>query len=310
MTRTADKNHYPPGLARPGGRNAALRRALAGPGLVLAPGAYDCITARLVERAGFDALYVTGSGVSMSRLGAPDVGLMSATEVVDQVQRIADVVSIPVIADADTGFGGPLNVVRIVRDMERAGVSAIQIEDQAWPKRCGHEPGRRLVPVGEMVSRLKAALDARQDPDLIIIARTDARSDFGLDAALERAAAYGDAGADVIFVESPESEDELRRVPAALNTPALANMVEGGRTPILAADRLAQLGYRIVIYPNALTRLFAQAGAEMLADLKSAGSTEAWRGRMLDHRGLWELFDYDRWTGLEAGLNAAGDDGA
>lgn len=310
MTDNIDQKDYPVGLRRPSGRATHLRQALSEPSLVVAPGAYDCITARLVATAGFQALYIIGSGISMSRLGAPDVGLMSFTEVLDQAQRIADVVDIPVIADADTGYGGPLNVIRAVRDLERAGVAAIQIEDQDWPKRCGHEAGRRLVDTAEMVGRLKAAVDARMDQDLVIIARTDARASEGMEAALERAEAYREAGADVIFFEAPENEDEMARVPKALaGTPCLINLVEGGRTPILPADRLEALGYAIAIFPNAMTRMVARMGQTMMADLKQTGTTDGWRDRMLDHRGLWDLFDYPRWMEVEGRFTELRDPG-
>ena len=179
---------YPLGLRIEGGRHRRLREQVEGGDIVVAPGAFDCLTARLVQAAGFPALYVTGAGISISGLGAPDVGVMSFGEILDRVRRIADSVAIPLIADADTGYGGPLNVIRTVREFERAGVSAVQIEDQAWPKKCGHEPGRRVAPVEEMVGRIKAAVDARVDPDVMIVARTDARSQHGLEAALERAA--------------------------------------------------------------------------------------------------------------------------
>lgn len=290
---------YPLGLRTAEGRNGRLREALGSGRIVVAPGAFDCLTARLVERAGFAALYITGSGLSIAGLGAPDIGLMSFGEILDRVRRIADSVSIPLIADADTGYGGPLNVIRTVREFERAGISAVQIEDQAWPKKCGHEANRQLVSVEEMIGRIKAAVDARIDPDLVIVARTDARSDLGLEAALERAARYGEAGADILFVESPEDEDELRRVAKTLERPTLANMVEGGRTPITAADRLQELGFAVVIYPNALTRTIARAGADMLAGLKRDGSTAGMRDRMVTHGELWSLFDYESWTATE-----------
>ncbi len=290
----------PIGLADAPGRNARLRGLLAGPSLLLAPGAFDCVGARLVEAAGFPALYVTGAGISMSALGAPDVGALSFGEILDRVRRICDVVSIPVIADGDTGFGGPLNVIRTVREFERAGVSAIQIEDQEWPKKCGHEPGRVIAPVETMVMRIRAAVEARRDPDFVVIARTDARAGEGLDAAVNRARAYRDAGADVIFVESPQSEVELAAIGRAFaGVPLLANMVEGGRTPILPAARLQELGFRLAIYPNALTRLFAKAGLSMLAALKETGSTNAVADRMLSHGELWELFDNATWRALE-----------
>lgn len=292
---------FPLGLADAPGRNRRLRALLAGPELVLAPGAFDGVTARLVESAGFDALYITGAGISMSALGAPDVGALSFGEILDRVRRICDVVTIPVIADGDTGYGGPLNVIRTVREFERAGVSAIQIEDQEWPKKCGHEPGRRIVPVHEMCSRIRAAVEARRDPDFVVIARTDSRAGEGLPAAIARAAAYRAEGADVIFVESPQSEAELAAVGRAFpGVPLLANMVEGGHTPILPAAQLQALGYRLAIYPNALTRLFAKAGLEMLASLKETGSSSAMAPRMLSHGELWALFDNATWRALES----------
>jgi len=301
LITSAHGKDYPLGLRQAQGRNAALRRLLAAPELLVAPGAYDCVGARLVEQAG----YLTGSGMSMSALGAPDVGLMSFSEILDRAARVADMVSVPVIVDADTGYGGPLNLIRTVRAFERAGLSGIQIEDQAWPKKCGHEGGRNLVSSAEMQGRIKAAVDARIDPDLVIIARTDARSDHGLDAALERAARYAEAGADVIFVESPENEQELAAIAAAVKAPVLANMVEGGRTPILPASRLAQLGFAMAIYPNALTRCFAHAGLEMLRGLAADGSTAGSAARMLSHRQLWSLFEYEKWIAPEQRLGGA-----
>lgn len=267
--------------------------------LLTVPGCFDCLSAKLVANAGFSAAYLTGSGLSMSALGAPDMGVISFAEVLDRATRIADSIDIPLICDADTGYGGPINIIRTVRDLERAGVSAIQIEDQLWPKKCGHEPGRKLVDRSEMIDRIKAAVDARIDDDLLIIARTDARTNEGLDDALDRAAQYQEAGADVLFVESPESEDEMRRINAALDAPTLANMVEGGRTPLLNASQLQKIGYQLAIYPNSLTRLFAFQGAELLRSLKETGSTSSFADRMLDHRGLWNLFDYPQWTRLE-----------
>jgi 2-methylisocitrate lyase-like PEP mutase family enzyme len=271
----------------------------------MAPGVFDCLTARLVERSGFQAAYMTGSGVSITRLGAPDVALLSFAEILDQAKRIADVTELPLIADADTGYGGPLNVIRTVRELERAGISGIQLEDQEWPKRCGHELGRRVVAVGEMVGRIKAAADTRVDPDLVIVARTDARTSEGIDAAIARANAYAEAGADLIFVESPESVEEMRRINREVRAPNLANQVEGGRTPMLPAEELSKLGYRIAIYPNSITRLFARAGQELFDGLRRTGSTQGFADRMLDHRGLWSLFDYEAYLQAEARYVAA-----
>ncbi len=289
---------FPAGMTNVLGRTEGLRHLIAAPEILVAPGAFDCITARLVETAGFQAVYVTGSGVSMSALGAPDVGLMSYGEILDRVQRIADVVTVPVIADADTGYGGPLNIMRTVRDFERAGVSAIQIEDQAWPKKCGHEPGREIVPIAEMTGRIKAAVDARTD-GIVIVARTDARSTEGLDAAIDRARHYSLAGADVLFVESPESEAELENLNRQLENPTLANMVEGGRTPVLPAPRLQALGFGVAIFPNSLTRLLGRTGALLMDELKRTGTTAGMADSMLDHAGLWDLFDNKRWRALE-----------
>lgn len=295
---TIPADTFPAGFANVEDRTARLHSLVAAPEIVVAPGAFDCITARLVDKAGFPAVYITGSGVSMSALGAPDVGLMSYGEIFDRVQRIADVVSIPVIADADTGYGGPLNIIRTVRDFERAGVSAVQIEDQAWPKKCGHEPGRQIVQVAEMVGRIKAAVDARTD-GIAIVARTDARSTEGLDAAIERAHRYGEAGADILFLESPESEDELKTLNRQLEKPTMANMVEGGRTPVLPYPKLQQIGFSLAIFPNSLTRLLGNTGAALMAELKNTGTTAGMAESMLDHKGLWDLFDNQRWRTLE-----------
>lgn len=278
---------------------ATTLRALSHEGITILPGAYDCITARLVERAGFKGLYVTGSGISMSGLGAPDVSLMSFSEVLEQVKRICDCVEIPVMADADTGYGGPLNIIRTVREFERSGVAAIQLEDQAWPKKCGHEPDRKVVEEAEMIGRIKAAVDARVNDDFMIVARTDARSSLGLAAAIDRANIYAEAGADVIFVESPESEEELRDISGSVDATLLANMVEGGRTPITPATRLEEIGFRFVIYPNAMTRALAFAGEKLLDVLKVDGTTAGLKGSMYDHRQLWNLFDYPSWTRIE-----------
>lgn len=292
---------YPPGLRAAGDRNRRLKARLQEPRILVAPGAYDCLTARLVETGGFDACYISGAGVSLSALGAPDLGLVSFSEVLDRVKRIADVATIPLIADIDTGFGGPLNVIRTIREFERAGVSAVQLEDQEAPKKCGHELGRRIVETSEMIARIKAAVDARGDPNFSIIARTDARTSLGLAAALDRAEAYAEAGADVVFVESPENETEMialnQRFAGRVLT--MANMVEGGRTPLLSAARLQQIGYRLVIYPNSLTRAFAHVGASLMGELQTTGTTAGFANRMLGHKQLWSLFDHDTWLDLE-----------
>jgi len=216
---------------------------------VLAPGVFDMISARIADRAGPNALYVTGYGTVASYLGLPDAGIATYTDMLARAARICAGTSAPVIADADTGYGGLLNVRETVRGYEAAGVSGIQLEDQEFPKRCGHTLGRRVVPLNDMVRKLRVAVEARKSTDLLIIARTDARTSLGLDEAIRRGRAYGDAGADVVFVESPETEQEMREVAGAIDKPLLANMVEGGRTPILPTERLQEMGFAAAIYP-------------------------------------------------------------
>lgn len=280
-------------------RGPSLRTLLAAPGLIVAPGCYDVITARLIEHAGFSAAYLTGSGVSLSTTGLPDIGLVSLHEVLERVVQITGAVRLPLIADADTGFGNPLNVLRTVQEFERRGVAAIQLEDQEMPKKCGHEPGRRLVPVEEMVAKIEAAKFARSSPELLIVARTDARTTHGIETAIARGKRYAQAGADIVFVESPETTDEMRAICSSIPAPCLANLVEGGRTPLLPQTELAQIGYRVAIYPNALTRTFARAGQELLAELKRTGTTTGMLPRMLTHGELWDLFGRREWSELE-----------
>ena len=260
-----------------------LRDKLLGPRALVAPGVFDPLSALLVEQAGFEAAYLSGASLSYTRLGRPDLGLVSAAEVVETTARIADRVSVPLIVDADTGFGNALNVVHTVRNLERAGAAAIQIEDQALPKRCGHLRGKTLVSIDEMVGKVRAATDARTSDDTLIIARTDGIAVEGLDEALRRAEAYSQAGADVLFVEAPRSLTEMQAIAARFpGTPLLANMVEGGRTPVSGADDLARLGFRLVITPGSLVRAMARAGAEMLGVLRETGSTAGYRDRMDD----------------------------
>lgn len=246
------------------------------------PGAYDAYLARCVEQAGFEALYMTGAGVSHARLGMPDLGLMSFSEMLDQASRIADAVDIPLIADADTGYGNAINVMRTIRAYERAGVAGCHIEDQDMPKRCGHFDEKRLIPLAEMLGKLAAALDARNDEDFIIIARTDALSVLGLEEALERAQAYAEAGADVIFVESPRSEDELAQIGREVPGPLLANMVETGLTPLLPAQTLQQLGFSVVIHPGAIGRFIGKQLQPFLKILKEEGGSISQLDKMLD----------------------------
>jgi len=219
------------------------------PRIITAPGAYDGFSARLIEAAGFEAVYMTGAGTAGSYLGQPDLGLITLTEMATHASHIAGCVSLPVIADADTGYGNPLNVVRTVREYERAGVAALHIEDQVAPKKCGHIAGKQVLPTREFVEKVRAAAEYRTDPDFVIIARTDARAIHGLDDAIERGNRYAEAGADVIFVEAPESEDEIHRIAREVKAPLLANMVVGGKTPAVKIGELERLGFKIVIFP-------------------------------------------------------------
>lgn len=260
-------------LNPPAGGATRLRALLARDEPLLVPGAYDALSARLVEAAGFDAAYMTGFGTTASLLGMPDVGLLSGAEMVDNAARMARAVDVPLISDADTGYGNAINVARTVQQFERAGVAAIHLEDQLAPKRCGHMTGKQVVPVSEMVEKVHAAVEARTDPDFVLIARTDARAVEGLDGALARAAAYLEAGADVLFVEAPESEAEIEAVARAFpDTPRLFNWVERGRTPMLPLERIAELGFALVLFPVA-TLFSATTGMQRyLAQLRATGT--------------------------------------
>ena len=256
-----------------------LRGLLRDGDIVVAPGVYDGLSARLVARAGFAAAYATGGGIARS-MGYPDLGLLAMTEVVDRLATIVEQAGVPVIADADTGYGNALNTRRAVREFERAGVAALHLEDQQFPKRCGHYDDKSLVPATEMVQKLRAARDAATDPDLVLIARTDARAVEGLDAAVERGHAYAEAGADVIFVEAPQTVEEIETIPARLPYPQLINMFQGGKTPLVPLARLRALGYRIVIIPSDLQRAAIRAMEEVLAAIARDGNSAAVADRM------------------------------
>ena len=252
---------------------AALRALLARPEPLMAPGAYDGLSARLVEQAGFDAVYMTGFGTTASLIGRPDVGLLTGSEMVDNARRIVSAVDVPVIADADTGYGNAINVLRTVQLFEQAGVAGLQLEDQVAPKKCGHMSGKAVIETAEMVGKLEAAVAARRDPDLVVIARTDAVAVSGVADAVERARAYVDAGADLLFVEAPTSEADIATVATELRglAPLVFNWAEGGRTPGLPLGRIAELGFSLVIYPIG-TLLAATAGMRtVLASLKADG---------------------------------------
>jgi 2-methylisocitrate lyase-like PEP mutase family enzyme len=278
-----------------------LRRLFEAGEMVLAPGCYDALGARLVEEAGFPAAYMTGFGSSASRLGRPDVGLMSLPEMVDNARRIAQAVDIPVIADADTGYGNAINVIRTVREYEAAGVSAIHIEDQVMPKKCGHMEGKQVVPVGEMAAKVSAAVAARRSPDFLIIARTDARAAEGLDAALERARVYREAGADALFVEAPQSEAEIEAIAAAFpDVPLLFNYAEGGKTPAVTHAFLRAQGFKLVIFPLTLMLVATEAMRSALSRIKADGTpfelTESLLpfGDFLEFIGMPEIRELER----------------
>jgi 2-methylisocitrate lyase-like PEP mutase family enzyme len=245
----------------------------------MAPGAFDPMAARLVQQAGFEAVYMTGGGTALSRIGMPDVGLITMTEMVQNAAAIAEAVSIPVIADADTGYGNPLNVRRTVREYERAGVAGIHIEDQVFPKKCGHLLGKRLIPQEEAVQKIRAAVDARHDDDFLIIARCDALLVHGLDEAIRRGEAYLKAGADMLFIESPRSMTEIEEIPRRLPGWHLFNMASSGRTPFLSIDDITRLGYRLMIFPNYATLAAIKAMREVLAEMKRTGSAAGIRDR-------------------------------
>ncbi|WP_425805601.1 oxaloacetate decarboxylase [Desulfitobacterium sp. Sab5] len=251
-----------------------LRELLAAKEILVAPGAHDAMTAKVIEKTGFPAVYMTGYGQAASHLGTPDVGLLTMTEMLARANNFASAVDIPVIADGDTGFGNAVNVMRTVRQYEMAGVAAIQLEDQVAPKKCGHMTGRQVIPMEEMVGKIKAAVEARQDPDFVIIARTDARTVHGIEEAIRRGKAYEEAGADVIFIESPESVEEMKMITSSFKVPVLANMVEGGRTPLLTTNELESIGYNLVIFPTASTYITAQAMKKLMEELKVKGTTK------------------------------------
>lgn len=280
---------------------AKLRNLIAKGEFILAPGIYDGISARVADRMSFPALYMTGYGATASMLGLPDAGLATYSDMVGRAEMICSVVDTPLIADADTGYGGLLNVRRTIRGYEAAGVAAIQIEDQEMPKKCGHTPGRRVVPAEEMVLKIKVATEARRHAETLIVARTDARTGHGLDEALRRAQLYDEAGADVIFVESPESEAELERIGREVSKPLLANMVEFGKTPRVEVDRLKQWGFDLAIYPGLGFSVAAEAMRLAWEHLKGRGTSNGvevpqYRG-MHELMGFSEVWDFEkRWA--------------
>ncbi|MGD9538752.1 MAG: oxaloacetate decarboxylase [Alphaproteobacteria bacterium] len=275
-------------------RKPPLKNLLKKGHVLIAPGVFEGISARMADRLGFEALYMTGYGAVASHLGAPDAGLATYSEMVNRVEMIAGNTTTPLIADADTGYGGLLNVERTVRGYEKAGASAIQLEDQEFPKKCGHTLGRRVIPAEDMAKKIRVAREARDSSDFLIIARTDARTTLGIDEALRRGESYAKAGADVIFVESPESVEEMRRITASFEQPCLANMVEGGRTPILSRTELIEVGYRIAIFPAAGFLATAAALEAVYRGLKDDGSTKNTETALYPFAEMNKLMGFER----------------
>ena len=287
-------------MSNPQERRAALARRVRTRNLTIAPGVFDMISAKVADRAGFDALYMTGYGIAASHMGLPDAGLVSYSDMLGRAARICEAVRTPLIADADTGFGGLLNVRHTVRGYEAVGVAAIQIEDQEFPKKCGHAPGRRVVPLDDMLRKVEVAVEARDSDDFLIIARTDSRSSLGLDEAIRRGQGFAKAGADVVFIEAPESEDEFERIGREIDAPLLANMVEGGFSPVLPAETLARLGFAIAIYPGTGFLATAKTLEHVYGHLKTNGSSVALEtesfsiNEMHELMGFEDVWDFER----------------
>lgn len=277
-----------------------LRELLARPGAIMAPGVADALNARLVKRHGFEALYMTGAGTTAVRLGMPDVGLLTMTEMIDNAGRIAEAGGLPLIADADNGYGGVLNVRRTIQGYERAGVAGVHLEDQVIPKRCGHLAGKQVVPVEEAVAKIRAAADARTDPDFLIIARTDAVAVEGFDAALERAAKYREAGADMLFIEAPNAEQLPKIAPRFKGVPLLYNMATSGKTPFLSKTEIERLGFKLIIYPNWLMLAAIKAASQVLETLQKEGSIAGLAPQVPSFKEFFDLVGMDEVQEMEA----------
>ena len=276
-----------------------FRNMIKASGVIQIPGCYDCITATIVERAGFPAAYLTGSGISLTLSGIPDLNTISYLELRQVVQNIRSAIQIPMLVDIDTGFGAPLSLYRLTKEFEQLDIAAVQIEDQKVPKKCGHELGRRLVRDEEMVKRIRTIHENRLENGLVIVARTDARTVVGLDEAIRRGRLYLDAGADVIFVESPESYEEVKKIASEIKGPVLFNNVEGGRSPFLSRQELEEAGVKMTIYPNAQTRVVAKKCMELLNTLQQTGTTAGMENEMLSHSELWSMFNSEKWVAIE-----------
>lgn len=281
-------------------RRARLRRMVEAREALIVPGAGNALTARIIEDAGFDAVYVTGAGIANTWLGAPDLGLVTLTELANAVSAIAEICTKPLIVDIDTGFGNALNTHRTVRVIERAGAAAVQIEDQVFPKKCGHFAGKAVIPMEEAVSKVKAAVDAREDGNLLVIARTDARAIEGMEAALDRAVAFAEAGADLTFVEAPVSAEEMRVIPARLPVPQVANMVVGGKTPLTPQAELKDMGYALVLYANTPLQAAMRAVSDVLGQLRADGDVSKVIDRLADFEERQRFVAKAEYDALEA----------
>ena len=285
----------------------SFRQLLGEPGIITAPGAYDCLTAAIIEKTGFPAVYMTGAGTSVARIGYPDLALATATEMMDNAAAIAATVSVPVIADADTGYGGTMNVRRTIREYERTGVAAVHIEDQQSPKRCGHLEDKQVVPIGEMVQKIRAAVDARTDDDFTIIVRTDALAVTGWDDTMRRCDAFTEAGADALFVEAIRSAEEAAEVVARTSVPLLYNFVETGKSPLLNVAELERLGFKMVIFPGSAFMSVAYRVGQVMAELKATGTTEHLMGEMTPLTDAFEMMGLSEMLERDAGYAVAND---
>ena len=288
---------------------AKLRQLLQEPGIIMAPGAYDCLTARIIEQAGFPAVYMTGAGTSVAQLSFPDLGLATMTEMIANATDIAASVAVPVIADADTGYGGVLNVRRTVRKYEQAGVAAIHIEDQEFPKRCGHLDNKRVIPAEDMVSKIRAAVEARTDEDFLIIIRTDALAVTGWDDTMDRCEKYVEAGADALFVEALRTPEEAQRAVQCLPVPLLYNFVETGKSPLIPAPKLAQMGFKLVIFPVSALLMVTGVVGKLMRELKDNGTTAAMMDQMVSLEECFNLVGLSEMLSIDAGYLPAGGSG-
>ncbi|MDI6601721.1 MAG: isocitrate lyase/PEP mutase family protein [Thermoanaerobacteraceae bacterium] len=276
------------------GKGRIIKQYIERKKILVSPGAFNSISAKMVEQAGFPSVYLTGYGAAANLLGAPDIGLLSMSEMVKHLKYMNEAVNIPIIADADTGYGNALNVYRTVKEYEKAGAAAIQLEDQTWPKRCGHMEGKEVISAEEMVGKLKAALDARDDDDTLIIARTDALAPLGFDEAIRRANLYKETGADIIFVEAPPDIEQLKRIPREVNAPILANMIEGGKTPVLSSKQLEEMGFAIVIYPLSTLYMMTKAVKDVLTELKEKDTTQGMVDKMISFKEFNEIVELSK----------------